>query len=72
MSIATENAHRFAARDRKQRADQILNAACRDAAELYRLGRRHGDKWADRDARLLLASAELRAARILGSRGVAS
>lgn len=72
MTIHSDNAHRFAARDRTQRADQVLTAACRDAVEIYRIGREHGDKWAHREAQLVIAGAELRASRILGPSAVAS
>lgn len=38
MTLAQDNAHRFASADRSLIADQILNAACRRAAHLFSVG----------------------------------
>lgn len=76
MTVYSDNAHRFASRDRTTTAGLILNAAdrdatarldagCREAIGILRLGRLHDDKWASRDALLTLATAQTTAANIL-------
>jgi hypothetical protein len=65
VTVYSDNAHRFANRDRRGTADHILNEACREAIGILRIGRRHDDPSAGREALLVLASAQGRAGRLL-------
>jgi hypothetical protein len=62
----------FASTNRVEHADRLLDVACQEAIWILRIGRVHGDEWAGRDARLVLAKAQSRAGRVLGSEQVAS
>lgn len=66
MTVWTDNADRFAHRDRGEHADQVLDAACRDAIGVLRIGIEYDDPHARSEARRILAKAELSAGRVLG------
>lgn len=67
MTTWTDNAERFANRDREGTADQTMDIACRKAARIIRDGLRRGDQHAGLEARRVLARAERSASRVLGT-----
>ena len=67
MTIATENAARFASRDRTTHADQLLNAAVAEARQIIANGRANDDPWAVHDAAVTMSVAGGKAERVMGS-----
>jgi hypothetical protein len=66
MTIASDNAARFANRDRTATADRLLNAGVSEAIRIIRSGHVHDDPWAVHDAAVTLSVAGSKAERVMG------
>lgn len=64
--LFADQAAAFATRDREETAHQKMDAACKNAIEIIRIGREHDDPGASLAAMRVLAIAQRRASRMLG------